>query len=74
MQSNPNVQMAKIAVKYPLQFEPEIDEKQHIQRTRNIKPATKETDEENRNNDCKEIKRLKAENKILSKVIKHFFP
>ena len=47
---------------------------QYIQSTRNIKPATKETNEEDCNNDCKEIKRLKTENRILSKVIKNIFP
>ena len=81
LQSNPNVQMAKIKVKSPLQFEVETglnvpvkDEKQHIQSTRNIKASTKETHEENCNNDCKEIKRIKIENRLLSKVIKNFFP
>ena len=37
-------------------------------------PAIKETNKEYCNRDCKEIRRLKEENRILSRVIKNIFP
>ena len=80
MQSKHNDQMDKSPGKGPFQFGvqtgqnvPVIDDKEHIPNTRNTKTATKKINEEYCHYDCKEIRRLKEENRILSRVIKNIF-